>query len=441
MAARELKVTINEGSVGSLKEENDLWAFEYSAEWTSLPRGFDLSPALPRAQAQHRDGASNRPVQWYFDNLLPEEAMRTVLAKEAQLSAEDAFGLLGYFGAESAGSLLLRNPLQPEPAERGLKPLPLAELSQRIARLPGTSLTKDAPKQMSLAGAQHKLLVVIDGDQLFEPLSGTPSTHILKPNHVGVEYPSSVMNEYFTMRLAKALGLWVPEVRRMYVPQPVYIVERFDRLRPKGSPDVQRRHVIDACQLLNKARTFKYSAATVATLAQAADLCRSRAAARLQLYNWLVFNVLVGNADDHLKNISFLVEPSGIEIAPAYDLLCTAVYDTRAIANEKAQWPATPLSLSIGDASTFEEVRRSHLVEAGRILGLSEATATRQLNRFAATILSKADQLIADIQTESDKAIAASPEPEVARRFLAGEMRMLDAARRIVLAEMARRLR
>ena len=47
-------------------------------------------------------------------------------------------------------------------------------------------------------------------------------------------------------------------------------------------------------------------------LVAAVDQCRSKAAARMQLYRWLVFSLLVGNGDNHLKNISFLVDASGI---------------------------------------------------------------------------------------------------------------------------------
>ncbi|MGH8857791.1 MAG: HipA domain-containing protein [Polaromonas sp.] len=451
MTPRQLDVTVNGQLVGHLRENNDLWELEYSQEWVASARGFDLSPELPRAQAVHTDGASKRPVQWYFDNLLPEEALRTVIAKEADLSAEDAFGLLAHFGAESAGSLVLHDPQRPAPAERGLKPLPLAELSQRIGNLPKVSLTRDAPKKMSLAGAQHKMLVVLngnEGNELFEPLPGTPSTHILKPNHQGDDYPASVMNEYFTMRLAKAVGLEVPEVRRMYVPQPVYLVERFDRVKGKDQNkenveevmEVQRRHVIDTCQLLGKARTFKYSAAHLDTLAQAVGLCRSRAAARLQLYRWVVFNVLIGNGDNHLKNISFLVDASGINVAPAYDLLCTAAYETRALADEKARWPDTALAFSLGNAKTFAAVTRAHVLEAGQALGLAATTAKRELDLFIKAVPLEADKLIADIEAHNEKDVAASPDPATTRAYLGGEMRMLGAVRHIVLTEMAQQL-
>lgn len=69
--------------------------------------------------------------------------------------------------------------------------------------------------------------------------------------------------------------------------------------------------------MLNKSRTFKYTASHTDALAQAVGYCRSKIAARLQIYRWLVFNVLIGNGDNHLKNISFLVDTSGIAVAPA----------------------------------------------------------------------------------------------------------------------------
>ena len=140
---RTLDVLIHDRLVGALREENDLWQFEYSQEWCASPHGFDLSPALPREPALHADGASDRPVQWYFDNLLPEEAMRTVLTKEARLGADDAFALLAYYGSESAGAIVLRPPGTADEPEHGLRPLSPAELNLRIGSLPNVSLMHD----------------------------------------------------------------------------------------------------------------------------------------------------------------------------------------------------------------------------------------------------------------------------------------------------------
>jgi serine/threonine-protein kinase HipA len=155
--------------------------------------------------------------------------LRTVLAKESKIQEEDSFGLLAHFGAESAGSLVLRSPNDNTTVQVGLSDLPDEVLSQRIKDLPRLSLNHDSPKHMSLAGAQHKLAVVFRNGRLFEPLLGEASTHILKPNHQGNDYPSSVINEYFVMLLAQKLGLNVPNVHRYYTPEAVYIVDRFDR--------------------------------------------------------------------------------------------------------------------------------------------------------------------------------------------------------------------
>jgi serine/threonine-protein kinase HipA len=248
--------------------------------------------------------------------------MRGAVSKEANIHGDDAFALLEYLGAESAGSLVLLPPGEDvnEPGE--LRPLSDDELAQRIHNLPRVTLGSGAPKRMSLAGAQNKLLIVYRDGALFEPVGSEPSTHILKPNHLGDDYPASVINEYSVMSLARSLGLSVPPVFRRYTPEPVYIMERFDRL-VNNTGRTQRRHIIDACQLLNKSRTFKYKTATLQTLAQVIDYCRNRVITRLSLYRWLVFNLLVANSDNHLKNLSFMVSAEGIELAPAYDLLST----------------------------------------------------------------------------------------------------------------------
>src|ERR1700737_47000 len=107
---RKLIAYLNGRHVGTLSEGSDLWSFEYDPQWVSAPDSFDLSPALTRSQLVHQDGGSERPVQWYFDNLLPEEQMREAVSKEAKINGDDAFALLEYLGAESAGSLVLLPP-------------------------------------------------------------------------------------------------------------------------------------------------------------------------------------------------------------------------------------------------------------------------------------------------------------------------------------------
>ena len=94
-SGRRLNIFINQEQVGTLHEDNDLWTLAYSPAWAAREDSIDLSPALPRSQLLHRDGATLRPVQWYFDNLLPEEKLRERIANDAKLrNHDDAFALL-----------------------------------------------------------------------------------------------------------------------------------------------------------------------------------------------------------------------------------------------------------------------------------------------------------------------------------------------------------
>jgi serine/threonine-protein kinase HipA len=429
---RTLEAFLNEQRVGTLSEGQDLWRFEYDMQWASASDAYDLSPRLARSELVHTDGGTDRPVQWYFDNLLPEEEQRDVVAKEAKINGEDAFGLLEYLGAESAGSLVLLPPgaaRQP----RGLNSLSDADLSARINNLSRASLSSGAPKRMSAAGAQNKLLVVYRGGALYEPVGSEPSTHILKPNHTHQDYPSSVINEFAAMRLAGALRLTVPNVLRRYVPEPVYLVERFDRYTDAAGA-TQRRHIIDACQLLNKSRGFKYTGATLESLGDIIAACRNRASTRINLFRWLIFNVLIANNDNHLKNLSFMVGHEGIELSPAYDLLSTGAYHTRAFAGDRADWPKVPLAITMPNTPTLEAVNRKSLLEAGEALGLRKSIGERELNRMMAALPGALNEFIQEVSGDNTRL------PQAAMRFLAGEIRLLTTLQHLVVPEMLARL-
>lgn len=431
---RELAAYLNDRGVGTLREGDDLWQFEYDPQWAVAADSFDLSPSLKRSLPLHQDGGSDRRVQWYFDNLLPEEHLRETISKEAAIRGDDAFALLEYLGAESAGSLVLLPPDKDPGEPGGLRPLSETELNIRIRNLPRATLSSGAPKRISIAGAQNKLPVVYRDGALFEPIGSEPSTHILKPNHVGDDYPASVINEYLMMSLARKLGLRVPSVVRRYTPEPVYIVERFDRYADAAGR-TQRRHIIDACQLLNKSRLFKYQGATLETLAAIIPLCRNRASTRLRLYAWLVFNVLVANHDNHLKNLSFTISAEGIELSPAYDLLSTATYNTRAIANERANWPAVQMAIGLPDAGTFANVTRNSVLQAGEALGLTKRVAERELDRIAFALPDRLNEIVQVMVAEN----AALPDP--VRPYLGSEAHLVRAIQHIVVPEMLAQVR
>lgn len=424
--ANTLFAVINGQDVGSLRDENGIWSFEYATSWLNDDHSYDLAPGLPRSAGRITDESTQRPVQWFFDNLLPEDAAREVLAREAQIDSADAFALLAYYGRESAGAITLLV-LGEQPAAPDYQPLSDAELHERIARLPRQSLSSGAPKKMSNAGGQHKLAVSIREGKLFHPVGDAPSTHLLKPDHKDTDlYPSSAANEFFIMRLALRMRLAVPPVEIRFVPDPVYLIERFDREATDGQ--TTRLHIIDACQLLGVDRSFKYHESRAAILVQCIERCENRARTRQSLIAWALFNLLVGNGDAHLKNISFRVGPHGLELAPFYDLLSTECY--RAGPDSMPRWPQTPLTMQIGEARTFGAVTRADFLAFADQLGAGTGATVRMLDEYCDTIQAAADEVLAEFEA------IRIPEPMVR----AGALRTLRLARFSVIGNMVKQL-
>ncbi|RDU96855.1 HipA domain-containing protein [Trinickia dinghuensis] len=428
MPIRELVAWANGERMGVVADNDDIWSFTYDPQWLASKSAFPMSPAFPLRQEPFIDGSSNRPVQWFFDNLLPEEGMRQALAREAKIDGSDAWGLLGYYGRESAGALTLLAPDENEPPG-ALRPLSFADLETRIIEMPHRPLTADAPKRMSAAGAQPKLLVTMRGQppvcELFEPEGSAPSMQLLKPDSRSAGYPHSAINEFFCMRLARAVALPVPATHFVRVPTPCYIVDRFDR--DTTAQPTRRLHVIDAAQLLNFSKDYKYDGANAQRLREAIDRTSTRANTRLEIFRWAVFNVLVGNGDAHLKNLSFFVTPLGYRLAPFYDIVSTVVYHTRTYQPERAdQWPNCELTMQVGAARHFADISRQNMLKLAEELGLPGRGAERLLDEMLEVFRARVD--------ETFEAVVNIATPD------AGEMRLLNSIRVMPIAEMSRAL-
>ena len=425
---RELLVRIDQVQVGTLSENQGIWSFTYTPDWAA--NGFDLAPGLPRVEGTILDTGTKRPVQWFFDNLLPEEDARDLLVASAKLTSADAWSLLELYGAESAGAITLLPPGVRQPPA-SLRPLTDEQLQARIKALPRQALTALAPKRMSLAGAQQKLAIVLTRDgRLFEPEGAGASTHILKPDSTSDFYTHSAVNEWFCARVAQETGLPVPTVVLRYVPSTVYIIERFDR---KITGDaVERLHVLDATQLLSLAAGMKYGENGLDALTRIVGLCRAKAPARLAIFRWVMFNLLIGNNDAHLKNLSVFAGRDGYSLTPHYDLVSTFAWSTPdRVGARESTWPDVQLSFPIGSATRFSEVALADVIAFANGLGIPQATAHRYLDRMVEAIMPAADAVQAEFEARTDVPVDVR----------AGQIRMLRSIRHLPISTMVAKLR
>lgn len=319
------------GRVGRLEPTPAGLVFVYAPEWLAMEGAFPLSPRLP-LQAGPCEGDE---VVAFFSNLLPEGALLDTLLRMRRLPLGNVYRHLEAFGREAAGAFAIVSIEGATSADRAPTwvPYPSKALVEDLARMREQVplLAQHQALRLSLAGAQNKIPVKYSDGALWLPQDGAASTHILKPALQPERlFPHAVYNEVFCLRLAGAVGLQVPEVTLLTDPEPMLLIERYDRERVDGQ--VHRLHQLDACQLNGVLPSHKYEVdggpGWQACFAMLDTYSAMSAVDRLQLVDLLLFNMLIGNADAHGKNISMLYGADGrLRLAPAYDLLATGYWD------------------------------------------------------------------------------------------------------------------
>lgn len=334
--ARTLDVYLHTDLVGHLTQDDDGdMSFQYAESWLQRPAAFPLSHSLPLRKERFR----RKECRGFFAGILPEESKREMVARNLGISARNDYAMLERIGGECAGAVTFLPQGEPMPDRHyGYRKLSDEELAAILKELPRRPLLAgEEGIRLSLAGAQDKLAVRLEGGAICLPLGGAPSTHILKPN---VErFAGVVFNEAFCMQLAAAAGLPAAAVETREVDGISYLlVERYDRhhrLVPDEAPVVERLHQEDFCQALGIVSEQKYQKEGGPSLKQCFALLREVSSAPVidlaRLLDDVVFNYIVGNNDAHAKNFSLLYRPAGtgeleIRLAPLYDVVSTVYY-------------------------------------------------------------------------------------------------------------------
>lgn len=250
----------------------------------------------------------------WFQWLLPQGPLRGFLQRRHGLEAQDEWSLLLKLGQNLSGAVTV-TPCPPrQTAREPARPPP--------GRHPPTDGLK--PKH-SLTGFQWKFTISDEGKGLVIPVGGRAGEWIAKfhdPAH-----PDLPTLEAGISAWASAAGLTVPDTRLAHVDEfvelpadvptgdgTVFLSRRFDR-QPLA-------HMEDFAQILGRADQRRGTSEELGSFVHA--LCPED---ERELVRRLIFCVLCGNGDAHLKNWS-LSYPDGrtARLSPAYDIVSTIVY-------------------------------------------------------------------------------------------------------------------
>jgi serine/threonine-protein kinase HipA len=379
--------------VGVLHQRGDHTRFIFDPAYWEDPNRPILGLRFEEYPKQGLSAALRLPP--WFSNLLPESrTLRDWIASDRGVSPSREMELLAQLGHDLPGAVRVFPDGDDLPnwfdSARLLKvQSPPTAIDGR-----GSPLTK-----FSLAGVGLKFSLLPRGRGLTIPASGEGGDWIVKLPET--EHAHVPRNEFATMSLAARVGIDVPQIKLRHrdelpaLPENVwpsredlaYSIRRFDR-------DSNRNliHTEDLAQVRGfyPDNDWKYRGAFETI---AAHMYRGYDLSSLhEFVRRLVFCVLVGNGDAHLKNWSLIYRDARRPtISPAYDLVATFYY----------QAGVEDLGLTLNRSRRFADVRirtfdriAERIGAAGaKLESVAEETIVRTLDEWPAV----AEEFLADL--------------------------------------------
>jgi serine/threonine-protein kinase HipA len=320
--AEALRILLRDREVGILEyfDEQADYVFTFSEEYLAAAD----RPVLGQVFEDRRPTpilTSGMPC--WFAHLLPQGLLRKVLLRSLSLADHAHFDLLRALGSDLPGAVVV------EPTDPLIGPSPDAPpiLAPPQAALP-------PGLKFSLAGIQLKISVRQLEDRLTVPVSGEQGRELAK--FASSSYPALARVEHATLHWAGAAGITVVDSALHTIAEfhglpaglpinadDVLVLNRFDR---RGDSLADRVHMEDFGQILDRppgdAGQYEgsYEEITAVLRHIAPDDLR-------EFVRRLVFVVLSGNGDAHLKNWSVLYpDTRNAVLSPAYDLVPSVMY-------------------------------------------------------------------------------------------------------------------
>jgi serine/threonine-protein kinase HipA len=306
-----------------IRKNRESATYEYDENWLKYPYRFALEPALylgpgPFYTAPDKSmfGAlgDSAPDRWGRLLMRRAERRRATKAGETPRTLREIDYLLRVDDETRQGALRFsQKEGSPFLAEHGPARIPsMIELPRLLSAVENLIDDTDSDEDLrfllapgsSLGGARPKASIRDHDAQL----------GIAKFSHKNDEM-NKVLWEALALTLAAKAGITVPSWRIKTISQkPVLLLRRFDR-----TADGNRLPFISAMSMLDARDNEMHS------YLELADALRRYGASPREdmhaLWRRIVFNILISNTDDHLRNHGFLYEgPDGWRLSPAYDL-------------------------------------------------------------------------------------------------------------------------
>lgn len=300
-----LKVKCNEINVGRLVlNRENIAVFEYDTDW--LNSGFSISPIhLPltsetflakRNPFNGLFGVFNDSLPDGWGNLLLDRLLKEKGINPLELSVLDRLSIVGKNGMGA---------LHYEPESMNLNSSVdfdldyFAEESFKILHAQNSvAIEQLYNNNGSSGGARPKVLIWYENEEWMIKFRSS-----FDPENIGeIEYNLSLM--------AKKCGIEMPETKLFN--GKYFGVKLFDRI------EANRLHVHSASGLLyadHRLPALDYDDLLKLTRYVTRDVSEVE-----KMFRLMIFNILIGNKDDHAKNFSFIYQNAGWKLSPAYDL-------------------------------------------------------------------------------------------------------------------------
>lgn len=288
--------------------------FRYAPEYLEHPQAFPLDPLNLSLSMETFDADRPREgVHGVFEDSLPDDWGRRLMIRRHKLSrnAQRVPNLLRLLGNQGLGALSYVEEGRPELKPTGVSCRHLKELAllaQKFEQEPATvddnELSLLFQAGSSPGGARPKALVEDDKGAYLAKFASTR------------DRLDVVSLEAAAMALGRQAGIETADTKifALGTTKKCLLVRRFDINAAGG-----RNHLVSMQSLL---KAGGYYNAGYRDLAEVIKHISSQPGHDLhRLYRQMVFNIMIGNTDDHLKNFIMLHDDTGWRLSPAFDLL------------------------------------------------------------------------------------------------------------------------